>query len=196
MKKIIITLTLLLVALGTAPWVFGDDDEHENKHGRERHEGSFFGRAFGYGIDVEPINNAVYKEECSSCHFAYQPGLLPQRSWQRLMKGLDEHFGDNAELDEAVHSEISHYLEANAADRSRTGRSPGIARSIPRGQAPLRISKTDYFRRKHHEIPDRLVIGNPKVGSYSNCNACHSKADAGSFDEHQVVIAGYGRWDD
>ena len=192
MKKSFILLTVFLLSLGTAQWALGDDDDHDGEH----HEQSYFSRLLGYGIDVEPVNNGLYKEECGSCHFAYQPGLLPQRSWKRMMKGLDDHFGDNAELDKVVSDKISQYLEANAADQNAKGRSAGIARSIPAGQSPLRFSETRYFKRKHYEIPDRLVKGNAKVGSYSNCGACHTKADSGSFDEHQVVIAGYGRWDD
>ena len=41
---------------------------------------------------VEPVTNVDYQNECGACHFAYQPGLLPARSWQALMTGLDQHF--------------------------------------------------------------------------------------------------------
>ncbi|MCW9089130.1 MAG: diheme cytochrome c, partial [Gammaproteobacteria bacterium] len=27
--------------------------------------------------DVAPVKNELYQSECGSCHFAYQPGLLP-----------------------------------------------------------------------------------------------------------------------
>ncbi|WP_372737254.1 hypothetical protein [Neptunomonas sp.] len=50
--------------------------------------------------------------------------------------------------------------------------------------------------RKHDEIPDRLVEGNPDVGSFSNCNVCHEGAAKGDFDEDRAIIPGYGRWDD
>ena len=29
-----------------------------------------------------PANNPLYQKECASCHFAYQPALLPKTSWQ------------------------------------------------------------------------------------------------------------------
>ena len=38
----------------------------------------------------------AYTQECGSCHLAYPPGLLPALSWQRLMGGLDRHFGTDA----------------------------------------------------------------------------------------------------
>ncbi|WP_090728714.1 hypothetical protein [Neptunomonas qingdaonensis] len=50
--------------------------------------------------------------------------------------------------------------------------------------------------RKHDEIPDRLVKGNPDVGSFSHCNVCHEGATKGDFDEDRVDISGYGCWGD
>jgi hypothetical protein len=40
------------------------------------------------------------------------------------------------------------------------------------------------------------VASNDDVASFSNCQACHRGADAGIYNEHQVVIPGLGRWDD
>ena len=182
MKKTMLTLTLLGIALGGAPWVLADDKGERN--------------FLGYGRDVDPALSATYKEECGSCHFAYQPGLLPEQSWKGIMTGLNDHFGDNAELEQPVLDQISQYLTANAADRTKTGRSPGIAKSLAAKEASLRITETAYFRRKHDEVPLRMVKDNPKVGSFSQCQACHTKADTGSYDENQVRIPGFGRWDD
>lgn len=148
------------------------------------------------GRDVAAVDNSLYQQECGACHFAYQPGLLPARSWQRLMAGLDEHFGDNAELDAAETAAILVWLQATAADQSAYHRSRSITASIAAGEAPLRITATRYFQRKHDELPARLVSGNPEVGSFSACQACHRNAEQGRFNEHEVRIAGYGRWED
>ena len=145
--------------------------------------------------DVAPVQSEAYKEECGGCHFAYQPGLLPAASWQRIMDGLEDHFGENAELDQETTDQLRAYLIANAADRVDTGRSPGIANSL-QDSAPLRFTETTYFRRQHHEIPERAVKGNPEVGSFSRCDACHTGAATGSYDEHGVRIPGFGRWED
>jgi hypothetical protein len=29
---------------------------------------------------VAPVSDKFYEKECASCHFAYQPGLLPSKS--------------------------------------------------------------------------------------------------------------------
>jgi hypothetical protein len=145
--------------------------------------------------DVAPVQSEAYTEECGECHFAYQPGLLPAASWQRIMDGLADHFGESAELDQETTDQLRSYLIANAADRAGTGRSPGIANSL-QGSAPLRFTETAYFRRQHRELPARVVKGNPEVGSFSHCDACHTGASKGNYDEHGVRIPGYGRWDD
>ncbi|MDH3354060.1 MAG: diheme cytochrome c [Chromatiales bacterium] len=188
-RKIILgaVITTLLASSGVA-MSDDDDDDHD---GRKR---GLFSRFFSKA-GVTPVNNQPYIDECGSCHFAFQPGLLPARSWKKLMGGLDDHFGENAEFDSADAQKILNYLVAGAADTSSAHRSQSINNSIPRNSAPLRISETRYFLRKHDEIPPRYVTGNPKVGSFSNCEKCHTEAAKGSFSEHGVHIPGVGRWD-
>lgn len=172
-----------LSALALGDW-HGDDEDSEG-----------WGRGTG-GSEVAVVDNALYQQECGACHLAYQPGLLPARSWQRVMAGLDDHFGDNAELDAADAAALSAWLQAHAADRADGHRSRAIAASIPPDEAPLRISSSRYFLRQHDEIPARLVGGNPEVGSFSACQSCHVGAERGRFDDDDVRIAGFGRWED
>ena len=211
MKRILLTLGGLFVAAGLLSTLFiapavgdgrgerheryeryddDDDDHHEGREGRWR---GWFGSS---RLDVAPVNNPAYQEECGACHFAYQPGLLPARSWQRMTAALEDHFGENAELDAETAETLTAYLMENGADRADHRRSRGIAGSLRAEEAPLRISDTRYFQRQHHEIPERLVKGNEKVGSWSACDACHRKAAHGSYNEHEVNIPGVGRWDD
>jgi hypothetical protein len=182
-------ITLLAVVAGISlllsVTVYGDDD-HEEKQG-------WFGQS---RLDVAPVKNSTYQAECGSCHFAYQPGWLPQRSWQAIIGGLENHFGDNAELGTADRKNILGFLMTHAADMSNYKRSKRITGSLKQDEIPLRISDTIYFKRKHNEIPASYVKGNKMVGSFSNCATCHTRADSGSFNEHEVNIPGVGRWDD
>lgn len=148
------------------------------------------------GPDVAPVSDARYAKECGSCHMAYPPGLLPARSWQKLMGGLGDHFGDNAELPAEDAAAITAYLAGNAADRSSHPRSRRIAASLTAGETPLRITQLPYIAAAHRELPVRLVTGNPKVRNLSQCAACHRNAEAGSFREGEINIPGYGRWED
>ena len=147
------------------------------------------------GPDVAPVKNELYKSECGTCHFAYQPGLLPAQSWKKLMGSLADHFGENAELDSETQKQLTEYLVMHAAETSDTRRSAKILNSLG-NEAPLRITDVPYIRYKHGEIPTRLIRGNDKVRSLSNCAACHTRADTGSFAEREIVVPGAGRWED
>ena len=132
---------------------------------------------------------AKWKAECSSCHMAYPPGYLPERSWRKLMSGLDKHFGENAGLDPVTTREITDYLVNNSAEKSSDRRAGRFLGSLAANAIPLRITETPYFQRKHdsREIsPD--VWKRPKVGSRANCTACHVGAEKGDFSERSVKI--------
>lgn len=193
MKKITWFIVSLPAIFVTAGMVFGDSGRFGESGEKDDGEQGWWSEA---RLDVAPVRNELYGSECGSCHFAYQPGLLPARSWQKMMGNLEDHFGDNAELEQVDQRAILDYLTANAADNSNFKRSRRIAGSLHNTDVPLRISDTVYFKRKHHEIPQRFVAGNKQVGSFSNCAACHKQAESGSYNEHEVTIPGVGRWDD
>ena len=176
-----ISLIVLTASVLTVPVVFSDDDRREYRQ---------------QSVGVKPVQSPIYKEECASCHMAYPPGLLPARSWKKIMAELGTHFGDNAELDAENFKAISEFLITNSADDSSYRRSRKIMRSLNANETPIRITETPYIKHKHDEIPDKLVTFNKAVNSLSNCNACHNKAEQGLFSEHGVNIPGYGRWDD
>lgn len=144
---------------------------------------------------VATVNNKLYAEECGSCHFAYPPGLLPERSWRKLMTGLDDHFGENAELDEIDRQTLENYLASNSGDQSHYKRSKKLMRSIRSSDTPLRITEIPYLKKEHHEVP-KDALKNEKVRSLSNCDACHRTAAKGNFDVNGINIPGYGKWDD
>ncbi|VAW85956.1 hypothetical protein MNBD_GAMMA17-1088 [hydrothermal vent metagenome] len=144
---------------------------------------------------VEPVKNESYAEECSTCHFSYQPGLLPERSWRKIMAGLEDHFGENSELDEPDRLKIEAYLTSNAGDHSNYKRSKKLMRSIPDSDTPLRITMIPYLKKEHREIPEG-ALKHDKIRSISNCDACHTTAEKGSFGERGINIPGYGKWDD
>ncbi|MBK1650477.1 diheme cytochrome c [Rhabdochromatium marinum] len=199
----IVGATLIgLAAAGVA--ISDSDDYHKDRdHHDEEHDGWIPHRP-----DVAPVENPRYAEECGACHMAYQPGLLPAAAWQRILSAdaLIDHYGDDASLGEDTRQRLQAYLSANAADQARLVRARAFAFAVPAttadsadasaGGALPRITMTAYFQRKHDEIPPRLVVENPDVGSFSQCNKCHQDAAAGIYDEDQVSIPGFGRWED
>jgi len=147
--------------------------------------------------NVKPVTGKQYQDECGECHFAYQPGLLPARSWEALLnaEALRKHFGVNAELDDDTLKIVRDYAVENAADKSWYKRSRKIAVATAEGPAPLRITELLYISRKHHDIPAKMIKDNKGVKSLSFCDKCHTQAAQGVYDADTVDIPNYPDWD-
>lgn len=145
------------------------------------------GRGEGGSKQMSAVTNQKWAAECASCHMLYHPGLLPEKSWNKMMGGLDKHFGENASLDAATQTEITRFLALNSADKSDNRRSSRINQSIATNAAPLRITETRYFTAKHDEV-SAATFKRKSIGSASNCVACHKGAEKGDFSESQVKI--------
>lgn len=119
----------------------------------------------------------AYAQECSACHLAYPPGLLPAASWQRLMQGLDQHYGSDASLDPATVQQISTWLQSQAGTYKRVTQVP----------AQDRITRSAWFERKHRKLTAN-VWSRPAIRSAANCAACHSQAAQDNYDDDLVRI--------
>jgi len=177
---ILMIVTLVSTIPGTWNEAVGDDDRRDGMRFASRH--------------VDPAKNPQYVEECGSCHLAYPPDLLPADSWGKIMAGLKDHFGDNAELDAQTMNQIENYLRTNSANMPGNQRSYKFVRSA-NGQAPRRITDLPYFKHKHREVPQH-IIKSKQVVSLSQCDSCHQDAARGVFDEDRIYIKGIGHWDD
>lgn len=184
-KKLLLALCLMSLIFAVKGWTDDDDDEGGEHEGRGRESKGVFLESRKM-INAPTTMNAKFKAECTSCHMAYVPGLLPERSWTKMMGSLDKHFGEDASLDEKTRKEILDFLVKNSSDHTYSRRGSKILATIG-PDTPLRISETKYFIRKHDEISDS-VFKRKAIGSKSNCLACHSGAESGNFEEHGVRI--------
>lgn len=132
------------------------------------------------GDKLSVPEHAKWKEECGSCHLAFSPRLLTADNWQRMMGGLDKHFGANAELDASDNSEILGFLKRNAAVGER------------HSSETLRISDTSWFKREHHDISAKQWA-HAEIKSASNCAACHIGAAKGIWSERDIRVPGAAR---
>lgn len=167
MKTLKPSLLLLLLALVPLASLAHDDDDDDEDEGEER-------RAQPLRPDRTSPEWKAYQAECGSCHLAFPPRLLPAASWQKLLGSLEDHFGQNAEVDAATRAKLAAFLSGQA----------GPARG---GAAPLRITETGWWRHEHDEISP-AVYKRKAVASRANCGACHARADQGDFGEHGVKI--------
>lgn len=177
MNRLLWVLSLALLPLSAVGHDDHEDREHEGRE-HEEHEGHR-GRE---RLSSERMSGArltpewtLYQEECGACHLAYPPRMLPSQSWDALLNGLSDHFGQNAELDAETRRTLGEWLARWAAPS-------GAQRGTP-----LRITDTSWWIRKHDEIPN-AVFARTSIGSRANCAGCHGTADEGNFNEHRVKI--------
>jgi hypothetical protein len=145
---------------------------------------------------VAPVTNELYKKECGSCHFAYQPGLLPSKSWDKMMLNLSDHFGSDASLEKKDYDSILAYLRKNSAEKFMNyKRSARIVDSLRMRETPESISKTPYIIKKHKKIRADLIT-QAEVKGLFNCTACHTTAQKGIYSERDILIPNFGKWED
>ena len=174
-QKILHIAAVALLVMGAAMSAAqADDDREEGYSGK--HGVKYGGE--NRGKPVQPAQtNAKFQQECSTCHIAYAPGLLPAESWRRMMAGLDKHFGSDASLDAGDNKEITDFLVNNASNRWRAP------------TAPLRITESAWFTHKHDDREiNPAVWKNPLVKSPANCAACHVQAERGDFSERNIKM--------
>ncbi len=137
----------------------------------------------------ELVQNELWQEECSDCHFAFHPSLLPARSWQLIFKQQADHFDDDLDLDEETVTELLAYANANSADLEQIEPAWRMNSSIASKDTPLRITDVRYWKKKHEEI-DAEVWKRDSVKSKANCAACHLDAEQGTFEDADMRIPG------
>lgn len=178
---LLLTLCLILDALAA--------DNHYRKRRRYRGESHKLDDDNGLhdGNDhLKPIANQAYTATCGECHFAYPPQLMPSASWLQILNRLEDHFGEEIEIDPDTKKNISDYVKINGAENASAKISVKIMRCLG-DRVPARITDIPYIRKKHHEL-DPAVFKRKSIGSPANCPACHVTAEKGFYDEDSVKI--------
>ncbi len=168
----------MVAGLVAGPFAVAESNERGENH--ESHHSDRNGSSNGVP------DNALYKQECVSCHFLYLPGLLPERSWERLMNSTDKHFGENLALDASAVSEIKVFLKANSSEKTGTEWGRKITKSAG-ASTPERITGIEWIKKEHRKITPE-IFNRASIGSFSNCGACHQGGAKGDFEEDSVRI--------
>ena len=196
----LLSCSLALLALDAAADRKGrrgdDDDDHEERGARRREPvdaetpAPAAGTPAPDGPRVEvPVGptEVFYRQECSSCHVAYPPNFLPAKSWNLVLEGLADHFGENATVDDATKVALQQWLASRAAETDGSKRGKKLLASLG-GAAPLRLTEVPWWKRKHHELKP-ATFAREGVGGRHRCESCHGKdAQTWTFDEHRVKI--------
>jgi hypothetical protein len=153
------------------------------------------------GADTFPVvENATVIHHCGDCHIAYQPQMLPQRSWRKLMKGLLDHFGEKIRPDDEVMHEVLQYHLQNAADARKAKKRSKYLKGLGPRDAPIRITETPRWLDEHEDLPEDFW-SDPRIEFKGRCETCHTEAESGLYgDEDGLRVPGpdetWEAWDD
>lgn len=110
---------------------------------------------------AQPGDVELAEQECGECHYYYSEKFMPAYSWKRIMDTLDNHFGEDASLDEATAQRILSHLSQGQS----TATPPHIK------HVPIRVTNMTWWRRAHgtkfieKAAQDKITL--------SNCANCH-----------------------
>jgi cytochrome b len=185
----LVAVLLLLTILGFGGWWFyyAIDKGIDNQAWHVKLESGIGEEPHVKFVGKQLADNQQWRDECGSCHAVFYPALLPSRSWQKMMTEQDKHFGTDLGLDAVTLAAVLKFMMDNSADKHLVEAAFKIEQSIPKDETPLRITETPYWVNKHREIA-ATDWANPLVKSKSNCAACHSDADEGTFEDGAMQI--------
>jgi len=132
-----------------------------------------------FAQDSTKIAFEEYKQECGSCHIAYAPFLLPKSAWDSMMSDLENHFGDDASLEEETHARIAVFLEKYANDVLDT------KFAQQKESEEIAISQTPYWEVAHRKLNPK-IFKTEAIKSKANCQTCHKDAESGIFAKNAV----------
>lgn len=178
--RITVLTAVASVFVGVALASVAEDHERHRRgrhreHSREQMENA-----------VPAVDNPTYQDVCGACHFPLPPGLLPARSWQRLLAGTENHFGQQLGLEAGQLAQLDAYLTEHAAERTASELAQDILRSVG-SSTPLRVTDVPEIRREHRRL-DQSVFERPDVAGRADCPACHRMTEAGIYSDDTVEI--------
>ena len=181
MKTLLITLKLIAILL-TMTFSFSvsaDGDE----------EGIFKRWFESKNAGISAVKFQQYNDLCGSCHFPYQPGLLPGISWEKMMNNLDEHFGQKVKMTDVETRTMRRYLLDNSAGHVNDEISNQILQSLKYYPAPVRITQTPFFVDKHNQLKNKV-----KLQNMGQCDLCHQDAQQGLYKKQKIYIPDQSQW--
>ncbi|TLD85161.1 cytochrome B [Helicobacter sp. MIT 11-5569] len=127
-----------------------------------------------------------YTKECGSCHIAYASYLLPKSSWDSMMSDLENHFGEDASLEQESQEVIAKFLQQYSSDSVDTKFSSKIAKESDSNK--IAITKYHYWEVAHDKIKPAL-FEMEEIKSKANCQTCHKDAESGIFAKSAIDYA-------
>lgn len=100
------------------------------------------------------------------------------------MSQLENHFGDDASLDEEDTNIIKKFLIENSAQNSTKEASVKFLNSI-KNEDIIAMTQTVFWKKKHKNI-SKDIFKHKDVRSKANCKACHTDIEKGLIEDENI----------
>ena len=137
-------------------------------------------------IDYEKAQ-PVLALECGDCHIVFPAYLLPEKSWNMIMDTLEDHYGEELDLDVEDAETIRAYLLQHSAGHSTREAAVKLLASVKGRENVFSIVRTPYWRRRHKAISPE-VFKSKAVDSKYSCDACHPDILKGRIEDDAIRL--------
>jgi cytochrome b len=136
--------------------------------------------------EEKTIAATAWSKECSSCHLAYSPALLPVRSWDRILAEQEHHFGEDLGLSPKTIEQLA----SAARQTAPTWATYMLVSSAARLDAPaIRVSDLPAWKHLHRNVEPFLFSSKTASSSGAHdCERCHDDALSAAFHPRLIHI--------
>lgn len=131
------------------------------------------------------VQHEETRKECGDCHMVFPPNRLTKGGWKKIMKGLSDHFGEDASLDKGAVKSIQAFLVSKAFDARDTYPTKLKLQAWKKKGLvdPIRITVTPGWLRHHKTAKYKRMSKEIKYTRGANCIICHKNAERGMYEE-------------
>ena len=132
------------------------------------------------------VEHELFYGECISCHTLFPPFLLDEKSWVYIMDNLENHFRDDASLEQEDINAIKKYLVNYSAKNSTKESAYHMYKSLENKEI-IAITKSSYWKKRHKSI-NKKVLQENNITKQSDCKSCHKNIENGLLNDKDIKI--------
>jgi cytochrome b len=137
-------------------------------------------------VEDKKISATLWSRECSSCHLAYSPALLPARSWDRVLAEQEHHFGEDLGLAPKTIQQLASAARQPALSWPAWMLAGSASLVEP---PPIRVSELPAWKHLHRNVEPTLVSAKTAASSGGHdCERCHDDALSALFHPRLIHI--------
>ena len=130
-----------------------------------------------FALGLQPAyykaQNSDFAHECAQCHTLYAPFMQTSDKHEKIMANLENHFGDDASIDDETNEKILEFLRQNSAEKSDSKWAIKFAKNDD-----IAITSSPFWQKAHENL-DKEIFKRDKIKSKANCAACHENIEKG-----------------